>query len=213
MLETEIIVLKKIHYGETSLIVNGFSVDSGRFDLLLKGGAKSSAKKFPVIDLFREVKVQYKNEEKELHAVYNAELINQFDALSSKTDNFDVACKMSSFLMKNLQPALPCPNTYYVFRNILGVLSQNESFFDTGLPDWNIDGCRIMLLICFLEENGLLPEQLGSNSEDDMKQRYLLNTIIEAGAEGAPLPPIDSNYQKRLLKWLGALCNYHNLNK
>ena len=213
MLETEIIVLKKIPYGETSLIVNGFSVDSGRFDLLLKGGAKSSAKKFPVIDLFREVRLQYKDEAKDLHAVYNAELVNQFDALSSKTDNFDVACRMSGFLIRNLQPALPCPNTYFAFRNILGVLSGNTTVFDMTMPEWDLDCCRIILLVCFLEENGLLPEQLGNTSEDDMKQRYLLNTIIEAGAEGASLPPIDPGYRKRLLKWLGALCNYHNLNK
>lgn len=213
MLETELIVLKKIPYGETSLIVNGFSVDSGRFDLLLKGGAKSSAKKFPVIDLFREVRVQYKDEEKELHAVYNAELVNQFDALSSKTDNFDVACKMSSFLIKNLQPALPCPNTYFAFRSILAVLSGNSNIFDTEAPEWDIDYCRIILLICYLEENGLLPEQLGSTPEEDMKQRYLLNAIIESGAEGIPLPSIDANYRRQLLKWLGSLCNYHNLNK
>jgi Recombination protein O N terminal len=209
--ETELIVLKKTLYKESSWIINGFSVDTGRFDLMLKGGAKNTAKKFPVIDLFREVRVQYKDGDSDLHTVYNAELVNQFDALANNSDYFTAACEMSAFLIKNTKPELPCPNTYYAWRNILAFYAGNEAFFETDIPSWDVAQSRIILLTCFLEENGLMPENLGQTYEEDLKQRYLLNIIIEAGAEGTPLPRVKPGFWKQLLDWLNALCRYNNL--
>ena len=211
MFETELIVLKKTLYKESSWIINGFSVDAGRFDLMLKGGAKNTAKKFPVIDLFREILVQYKDEDKEFHTVYNAELVTQFDALANQTDYFTTACEMSSFLMKNIKPALPCPNTYYAWRNILAYFSNNEACFEAEKPSWDVTQCRIILLTCFLDENGLLPDNLGNSYEEDLKQRYLLNLIIEAGAEATPLPRVKEGFWLQLLGWLEALCKYNSL--
>ncbi len=212
MLETELIVLKKTLYKESSWIVNGFSVDTGRFDFMFKGGAKNSAKKFPVIDLFREVRVQYKESDQELHTVYNAELVNQFDALAGKAEYYNAACEMSRLLLRNIKPELPCPNTYFAWRNILAFFAGNSVFFESEMPPWDLEQCQVIVMTCFLEENGLMPDNLGQTFEEDLKQRYLLNLIIEAGAEGTPLPRVKPGFWKQLLGWLHALCNYNNLN-
>ena len=45
--KTFYIILRKIPYQESSLIVSGLSPDFGRLDFLLKGARGTGAKKFP----------------------------------------------------------------------------------------------------------------------------------------------------------------------
>ena len=59
MISTEMIVLTKQPYRETSLLLNGFSPDFGKTSLVAQGAMKLSNKSFPEADLFRELSVEF----------------------------------------------------------------------------------------------------------------------------------------------------------
>jgi recombinational DNA repair protein (RecF pathway) len=57
---TTIIVLKKIPYQESSLIVSSISAEYGKVDFIVKGARRITKKKQPIVDLFRELNIEYR---------------------------------------------------------------------------------------------------------------------------------------------------------
>jgi hypothetical protein len=210
MLETaNLIVLRKTPYKETSLIVSGISPDFGKLDLLARGERKLSKKHFPAFDLFREVQVSFSETGKsELHTVTDAELVKSFDQVALIPDNFQFAANVGSFLLKNSAPQLPSPLTYDAYRNIL----ENLCLVAQKQPaPWSIKQCSVIIKSTYLYENGLLPEDFSSDNSRDQKFHELLEAIIAAGNEGAPLPKCPENYWPHLDKWLNSIIKYHQL--
>ncbi|UKI33313.1 MAG: recombination protein O N-terminal domain-containing protein [Lentisphaeria bacterium] len=59
VVSTQLIVLSKQSYRESSLLLAGLSPDCGRLSLVANGAQKLSAKNFPAVDLFRELEVEF----------------------------------------------------------------------------------------------------------------------------------------------------------
>jgi len=207
MAKTKYIVLRKTPYQETSLIVSGLSPEYGRLDFLLKGARSVSRRKFPVMELFREFSIEFKESSGRsgLFSMQNHEPIARHDDIVKNTDNYLAACKYAGFLLKHSQPMLEAPAAYHSFCVMLNRMEETNR-----TEPW-----RTFALLVFLDEGGFLPEHHseedeGGNEDDN---GGLLNRIIScaSGEAGAENPEISESYSRKLTEWAESLCLYHSL--
>jgi hypothetical protein len=217
LITANLIVLRKTPYMETSLIVNGLSPDFGKLDLLAKGELKISAKKYPVIDLFREIQVSFHESQSAstLHSVTAAELIAEHDSIAEVPENFILANKLGNFLLNNTKPDLPCPQTSIVLDNVLVHLGSagNEELIKQRFFGqlWNRLHCSVIMKMGFLHENGFMPDNLSSDDTKNYEQQLFIEQVVEAGIGDMELPERPNKYWLQLDKWLDSICEYHEL--
>ena len=202
IVSSQFIVLSKAPYRESALLLHGISPDYGKLSLVLHGAQKASAGQMPTADLYRELDVEFREEEKStLYTATSVDLLTAFDALADDTRAFMLAGKIAGFLLKNLAPGVPQPYTYDALRSILLQLS--------GAPGeggrWTLEQCVVVLKTTFLYENGLLPE--GTSG----RQRDFLENLVAAGIDNSELPSCPPGYWTKLIGWLNELLDYHQL--
>ena len=195
---TELIVLRKTPYKESSFIISGLSAEYGKLDFMVKGARQMGKKKFPVIDLFREINVQFNKKKSGLQTLYSVELVSSHDGISSIPDNFISACELSSFILLNSHPMIECHSLYEAFKNALNRMSAEKS---------NVPWTSLVKLV-FLEENGFLPEKDFGDGKAN-----LLEELLEASVGKTEVPVLSSAYWSRLAGWIDSLCDYHDLKR
>ena len=201
---TQIIVLRKQPYQERGLLFSGISPDFGKLTLIAGNARKISEKDFPVIDLFRELQLEFEpSANSEIHKATSCELLTSFDALAEKARNFRFVGRVASFVLKNTPPDLPAPLGYDVFRNLL--LQQLLPEETDGR--WTMEQAAVAFKTVFLYENGLLPE---SGTE---REGLFLENLIASGIDGASMPDAPPGYWRQLNLWLDSLLEYHKLAK
>lgn len=198
------IVLRKTPYRESSLIIATLSDQHGRLDFLIRGARSVGAKKFPVVDLFRELEVEFKEKSEGLHPLYHVEATAQFDALANDSQHFSQACAIAAFLVRNTHENVPCPRTYAALKNALSHLARNDKkhrFWD------------VLVKLVFLEENGLLPEFdiEDSNAKESDAPSLLKRLVSFASGELDTPPTIGAAGCAKLADWVDAVCAYHDL--
>jgi recombinational DNA repair protein (RecF pathway) len=206
---TNVLILRKMPYMESSLILGTISAEYGKIELIAKGARKLSNKKFPAFDLFREVQVTFNNNGKDtLHTAANAELIHSNDSLANIPENFETAVKIGDFILKNSAPDLPSPLVYDAMRNVLrnwSLQGEKEAF------PWSSQQCSVIIKTSYLYENGLLPDFGEPEDKQAYQQQKLIESIIECGNEGRVLPALDNAWWARLNKWLNVIIKQHQL--
>ncbi len=206
---TNVIILRKMPYKESSLILGALSAEFGKIDLIARGARKLSKKQFPAFDLFREVQITFPNNAKSnLHTATNAELIKSNDSLANIPENFEAAVKTGDFILKNSVPNLPSPLVYEAMRNILrnwALQGEKEKF------PWTRRQCSVIIKTSYLYENGLLPGLAEPETEQAYQQQRIIEAVIESGNEGTSLPPLDDAWWIQLNKWLNQLIKHHQL--
>ena len=200
---TPLIVLSKSPFRESSLIVAGISPDYGKLQIVCNGALKVTGSNFPVVDLFRELNVEFTESKSNLKNVRDVELLSAFDKLADIPVNYRLAGKMGAFLLANIKEDLPLPYTYDSFRSVLAHLSCEMP------PEvrWTPMQCAVVLKTAFLCESGLLPQ-----SQDERSSAFLEN-VVAAGIDNSDLPRCPQNYWAQLNDWLGTLMDIHGLRK
>lgn len=197
MNRTDLLVLRKTQYGETSLIIGGLSAEFGRLDIVVKGAKKLSSKSFPAVDLFREVNVEIQPNKQGLYSVYSADLISNHDNIVLFHKNYLEACEICSFALRNSQPDVPSPELYDAVKNAFLILMQEEA----KIP------YHILVKLVYLDEHGLLPE-LPDNNQEKAK---LLEQLLNAGRGKGELPLINLEYWDQFSNWIDTLCRFNEL--
>ncbi len=209
VIETEFIVLKKLPYKETSLIIHGLSPEFGRLDLMARGALKNSSGKFPVIDLFQELKVEFKNSKNSsLHTIYEAELIKEHSAIALDLDCFVGGMKISTLILKNSHPGIPAPLTYAALINAIRNLAGETPMGKR----WSFEQSLAALKAVHLHENGLLPEHFSEAESLNKQQADFITKLLKNAIAGNVMPECTAGYWTKLDNWLSALYEYHNLN-
>ena len=185
---TNLIVLRKTQYRESSIIVAGLAPELGRMDVVVKGAKKLTKKSFPSVDLFREISIEISNRKNSLHSVYSADLISNNDNIASFHSNYLIACDISKFILRSSHPELASPMLYKALKNIFHTLS--------------IDKCEpyylSLIKLIFLHEHGILPQF----SESEKEQKNLLSQLLNHALGNGELPELDDKYWKELDKWI-----------
>ena len=201
--KTECIILRKIPFREKSLIVNTFTRDCGRIDLMLKGSRNISAKSFPSAELFRVFSLEFiqktsSGNNSDIFSPKVMEYSGNFDRIALYTQNYLSRCEYASFLLKHTAPFLVLPET---FDSLLVLL---ERLTDNGDHSFDITSSKLV----FLDESGLLPEDAGKSVENNALLQQILAYARNGGMEKPLMTP---QYEKRLTEWVKALCRYHGL--
>lgn len=195
---SEFIVLKKIPYRESSLIVSGLTPLYGKADFVVRGARSSSRKKFPHVDLFRVIQLEIDPHKEGLQPLYKTELIRDFDRVAEDTPSFMEACSLASFILKNSHSMMKSEMLYTAFTLFL-----QRSPVKHG---------QMLVKLVYLHENGLLPEKLSNASGDSGKrQKELLEGLLKAALGDGEIPHFNESYWKKLDEWISGLCAYHDL--
>lgn len=192
MAVSELIILRKQPYKESSLLVSGLSGEFGRFDFIAKGAEKISKKKFPAIDLFRIVAIDFNPDRDTLQSIYKAEMVENFDAVAESSSSFREACSIASFVLKNTKPHMHCDLLFRAVRTAFSRLCAAYGKFP----------CLALVKLAYLDENGLLPEY------DKNIERLL--SVAQGKSDDTGLK--DDESVRKIAQWLDSLCVYHGIN-
>ena len=195
---TNIIVIRKNLFKESSFLVTGFSPALGKIDIIVKGARSLKSKKLPVIDLFRVLEIEVNKNLHKLQAVYNASLINSYDEIANCYQNFTKACNICNFIYFNIHPEVSCPLTYQAIVNVFEILAENKKF---SLP------LDTLVILMFLYENGFLPEI----PDDNTGRKKLFDNIILALLKKYEFPDLPQDYWRELANWINSICSFHNI--
>ena len=197
------LILKKIPYRESALLLQGLSPDYGKLSFVLHGG-QSLEKSAPKADIFREVEVEFEDDlsGKDIFNAKHLETLNDFSALAGNSRNYRMAVKIADFILANTHGEVLI-NTYEVTKAVLA----NLAGFDCGHEQWDLIQCSVVLKTTFLCENGMLPESANQN------QNEFLENLVASGVDNCPLPEAQERYWNALNEWLNQLITYHRLKK
>ena len=198
MNETDYIILRKIPYRESSLIVSGITPEYGRLDFVLRGGASVKNRMFPVAGLFREVHVEFKTKNDDFNGLVTAgktELITNYDSIAENIPGYFAACELSPMLLANTAPTVPVPETYKALKYFLNAVLKGEK------PE----PYETLVWLVLLYESGELPPQ------EDRAGEFLIS-LLDRVSRGEDLPSkIPQSYWEKLADWRKVVCR--NLRK
>ena len=146
ILKTEAVVLSKLNYGDTSLIVSLFTKELGRLSAILKGARSPKSKIGTKIDPINYVEVVFYNKDtRDLQIISSADLIKHYSGIKEDLEKLKYAHSVIE-LVKNLTPEHE--QNIRLFNGTVKILSLFES--SNELP--NLIFARFFLF--FLHEIG-----------------------------------------------------------
>ena len=198
-INSEIVIIRKFPYKDSSMIAVGLTPELGKISLLIKGAFRKNKTNLPVIDLFRVLEVSLKkNCQKDLHLIYSASLLKIFDNIALSMNNYQEACSICSFIFNNSQPYVSAVGTYKAIIRAFGDLSEKRNF----TISW-----YLLVKLAFLYDNGFLPEI----ENDDSGRQEFLHSMLLASTGFNSMPDINPEYLKIFSDWIDNLCRYHDL--
>lgn len=183
---TDFLVLRRTPYGDSRLIVAGISPDQGQISLIVPRPLPGSKSNFPHLDLFRLVCLNYRPASGKLCQCLDAELVQDFSALSHNYTAFAAACWLAKFTLANVLPATSHP--HYFLALTVGL----ERLTKPGcLPELALTGATI----AFLFEEGWLDSANQSEQEREQSRQLLMMST------GATPPRLTDNSWTQLFDW------------
>ena len=146
ILKTEAIVLSKLNYGDTSLIVSLFTKELGRISAILKGARNPKAKTGMKVDPINYVEVVFYNKDtRDLQIISSADIIKYYAGIKENLDKLKYAHSVIE-LVKSLTPEHE--QNVRLFNGLVRILS----LFETSTEPPNVVFARFFLF--FLHEIG-----------------------------------------------------------
>lgn len=206
---TEILILEKSPLRESSLVVSGISPDDGKISFVAKGAANAESKNPSNIDLFKVLEIEVPDTSgNSMPTIYKSDELRSFCHLSEYPDSYLDACILARFALDNSSPDLPCPELYGAMTHVLSLLASP--------PDDKLitrEQARLLVILAYLNENGLIPDSLHPDPARNQLQHRLLAALLEAAQGELPLPGLDHSYWINLERWAWQLCDYHGLKR
>ena len=184
--ECDFIPLRKVAYGEHSLIFSGLSPEYGRISFLIKGAAVARNRYLPEVELFRLLHLGIVMGNGDLHRVRTAELLEDFGGVAQDYGGFQAANWIAAFSLGNVQEMLPHPHYFNAVEVALRRLSTRAMAVDAVLTG---------VCMAFLFEEGWLAHAV-STPEASSQCRVILEM-----AAGNPPPAITPQSWRAQLNW------------
>ena len=201
-LTTQAIVLRKTPYSDTSLIIACISPIYGQIHFIAKGALKSTKSKFPEIDLFRLLDIQFtEGKNSTLCTLQSCEAVDVFDRISQFPKQYMLGQWIAQFMLKNIKDHHECPMAFQALLTCLKRLSSSR--LDEILTQ------VIALLFVYLSEEGLLTH--GHDITDKGKAQKLDDMIRYALDVDVEKPVHDAAALNRLRDWLQDFIRKHHL--
>lgn len=192
--ETDFIVLRKVNYSASSLIVSGISPEYGQIGFFVRGAADSSRGRRTVLDLYRLLHVQFKPSNGGLHTPVLIDLLEDFGALAGRYESFQAAAWLASFSLLNVMEMLPHPH----YANALEVALRRLAANTLSSPAILTGAC-----MAFLFEEGWLAHAI-----QDKRSSEQCRLILEMAA-GKDAPDITRECWEQQFAWCRELLLYN----
>jgi len=205
-LETEYILLRKIPFQESSLIVSGISPGYGRLDFLLKGARNVRKRQFPEAELFREFHVIFREAKNAdgLSTMVSYDPVAAHDGIAENPDHYVSACAFAAFLLRNTRPMLAMPDTCRAFSTMLTRL-EREKDSDPWIP---------LAKFAFLYENGFLPQNEPGVADGPASHAASVQKLMTLALDpDHVLPPDTKGFWRRFRIWIDNLTAWNGLDK
>lgn len=187
-MKTELIVLRTINYGDSSLILHCLSPDIGKVSVLAKGAKKLSKKNFPEIGLFRVLSVILsKPKQGDLYTLKSLDMLQQNDRLASTPSLIEFSASFSQFSISGNFEQVPCPVYYHTLIDCLQKIENNK------LP---INAWISRLIITYLMEQGLFP-----NIKLSTQQKTIINNLLDKNSENLESLDLKEDQWLKLKDW------------
>ena len=184
--ECDFIPLRKIAYGEHSLIFTGVSPEYGRISFLIKGAAVARNRYLPEVEQFRLLHLEIVMGNGDLHRIRNAELLADFGGVAQDYASFQAANWIAAFSLSNVQEMLPHPHYFNAVEVAMRRLAAQSLAVDAILTG---------VCMAFLFEEGWLAHAV-STAEASAQCRAILEM-----AAGNPPPAITLQSWRAQLDW------------
>lgn len=187
---TEGIVLRKIDYSETSVIVSIFTFDYGLTSFMVRGDRKMNKKHSPQFDVLRVVSLNFEMKpHKDLQTIKTTDVVKVYTKLGSNYRVATAAQWLCRFLQSNLHGHHESKALYAVFRGVLERLDHQPT---KALAFAEVVGFTLYFLI----HEGILPE-------DYLKQQSPhLQPFYDALFKEVELPELTQTNRIELADWL-----------
>lgn len=193
-IETDIILLRKLVYGEHALIVNGISAEYGRLDFIVRGGSGGMSRACPEVEVFREIRAKLVRGKGDLFQLQEVvSVVDDFSCVSRNYSVFQAANWIASFSLKNVMPMLAHP----LYFNAVDV-ALHRLLKDDVLPVAVLTGVSIAFVF---EEGWLAPSELDEKSAAQCK------TLLEMAA-GLEPPKLSESSWNEQFQWVQQLLEY-----
>ena len=180
------------------MIVSTLSPDYGKIDFVIKGAKRISKRAFPVVDIFREFNVEFREKENtKLNVPMSLDLLAEYDDLALFPEKLRECAETTRFLLRNVYPHVACYLVYSAFINMLKMYSKGADF-----PSF-------FVRLVYLYENGLLPQQV--EGTDTYSAQKILKILINGSVGKLTLPVIGEEYMIKLKRWIEYLCEFNDL--
>jgi recombinational DNA repair protein (RecF pathway) len=176
LVTTDYLVLRKTPYAETSLVVAGITPDHGQVHLILKGARRLGKRSFPALDLFRQVRVSYREGKGEMHSPSEVEPVEDFGNLARHVGLYRSAGQLARFVLSNVLPDVAHPAVFQALRVALARFAAAEAE-----PAGLADSAHVCLHLAYLHEGGWL-----SGQNDERTQRQCAQ-LLDMALGGSPL--------------------------
>lgn len=125
---TTAILLRRIRYSETSLIITWLTEEHGKVKTIAKGALRPRGSFSGKLDLFFEVAIGYQRSNRsELHTLREVALRTPFDGLRRDFGRMELACYFVELVELAIEPDHPEPEIYDLLRRALRYLEGNPA--------------------------------------------------------------------------------------
>ena len=194
-IHTQLVILQKIAYSNTSLVLVGLTPDYGMVRLIVSGARSISKKHYAQADLFQLMEVEFipVADPEQLVRPARLESLRDHAALAARLPCYHAAGWIARFLTLNLHDGTRHPR---LFQALLTALERLGTLPD---PDIAAAAARAGIVITFLDEEGML-DAYAEDPEASRRCQILLET-----AQGHPLPKLAPDAWRQIDDWLDSL--------
>lgn len=225
-MQTDFLVLRKIPYSETSLVVAGLSNTQGHLRFMVRGARKISGKKMPVVDIFRLIHVKYAAGKNDLHTWRDGELIANYGDVARDLGLCETAAWLARFTLTHSLEGVDCQHFFLALKTGLNRLAERarEKAYSAGRHtaeqgpatysktdsagleknDALSFAVKSGLILVYLSENGLLPDYPAGSPED-----HQLKILLASAMNKSPLPSLNAAKWREIFGWGQTLLNDH----
>jgi DNA repair protein RecO len=199
--ETNLIVLRKIPYSETSLVVNCLSPNLGRVDILVKGALRMEKRKFPEIDLFNEIAAFFRESRSgTLHTLSKSELLASALEIANHPANLASAMDVAKFILANTHFNMHTARLYKAMTTMIADLTTAEAD-----ASW-----RTFIRLVYLDEQGFLPNYEGKTESANFA-KMLHDVFSFCDGKIQLKPKLTAKYIEKLRAWTSSICLSHSI--
>ncbi len=192
-IETRFLVLRLTPYSDTSVIVAGLTPDLGQVHFLVRGAKRLGPKRFPLLDLFRILQVNYRDTGGELQRLGNADLLADHSGVARQLLAFQTAGWLARFALANAPAGLGQEDLFQALSVGFGRLAGMTPKADLAALT---DAVVVGVLLTYLQEGGWLAE----HDHDQRAARQCQCLLAMATGQAAP-PPLTAANWHDLRRW------------